>query len=60
MYLTNNHAQIYENTAILLSYTLILSTTKIETNYKVVNETRVIVKFNGELKVVHIHKSPGK
>ncbi|MEF3254590.1 MAG: nuclear transport factor 2 family protein [Deferribacterales bacterium] len=52
--------QIYDNTAIV-SYTLLLSKIKNdEIEHKVINESRVIVKINGNLKVVHVHKSPGK
>jgi len=60
IHLTDKKAQIYNDTAIL-TYTLIISYKnegKIE--HKVVNETRVVIKFGNTLKVVHVHKSPGK
>lgn len=60
IHLTDKKAQIYNDTAIL-TYTLIISYNnggKIE--HKVVNETRVVIKFGDTLKVVHVHKSPGK
>ncbi len=43
----------------IASYTLLISTALLE-GVKVAahNESRVIVKLNGEWKVVHVHKSP--
>ena len=56
--LANLHIQRYGDTAIA-SYTLLISTALPE-GVKVAahNESRVIVKLNGEWKVVHVHKSP--
>jgi hypothetical protein len=56
--LANLHVQRYGDTAIA-SYTLLISTALPE-GVKVAahNESRVIVKLNGEWKVVHVHKSP--
>ena len=56
--LSNLHIQIYGDTAIA-SYTLLISTATSE-GVKVAshNESRVIVKVNGDWKVVHVHKSP--
>lgn len=56
--LSNLHIQRYENTAIA-SYTLLVSTAT-QQGVKVAshNETRVMVKINGNWKVVHVHKSP--
>jgi ketosteroid isomerase-like protein len=56
--LSNLHIQQYENTAIA-SYTLLVSTATTQ-GVKVAshNETRVMVKINGNWKVVHVHKSP--
>jgi len=56
--LSNLHVQRYENTAIA-SYTLLVSTATAQ-GVKVAshNETRVMVKINGNWKVVHVHKSP--
>jgi hypothetical protein len=56
--LANLHIQRYGDTAIT-SYTLLISTALPE-GIKVAahNESRVIVKLNGEWKVVHVHKSP--
>jgi ketosteroid isomerase-like protein len=56
--LSNLHIQRYENTAIA-SYTLLVSTATAQ-GVKVAshNETRVIVKIDGNWKVVHVHKSP--
>ena len=56
--LANLHIQRYGDTAIT-SYTLLISTAlpegvKVATH----NESRVIVKVNGNWKVVHVHKSP--
>jgi len=56
--LANLQLQHYENTAIA-SYTLLVSTATAQ-GVKVVshNETRVMVKIDGQWKVVHVHKSP--
>ena len=56
--LANLHIQRYGDTAIA-SYTLLISTALPE-GVKVAahNESRVIVKLNGEWKVAHVHKSP--
>ena len=56
--LSNLLIQRYGDTAIA-SYTLLISTALPE-GVKVAahNESRVIVKLNGEWKVVHVHKSP--
>lgn len=56
--LSNLHIQRYDDTAIA-SYTLLISTSS-KNGVKVVshNESRVIVKINGNWKVVHVHKSP--
>jgi hypothetical protein len=56
--LANLHVQRYGDAAIA-SYTLLISTALPE-GVKVAahNESRVIVKLNGEWKVVHVHKSP--
>ena len=56
--LSNLLIQRYGDTTIA-SYTLLLSTALPE-GVKVTahNESRVIVKLNGEWKVVHVHKSP--
>ncbi len=56
--LANLHIQRYGDTAIA-SYTLLISTALTE-GVKVAahNESRVMVKLNGEWKVVHVHKSP--
>jgi hypothetical protein len=56
--LANLHIQRYGDAAIA-SYTLLISTALPE-GVKVAahNESRVIVKLNGEWKVVHVHKSP--
>jgi ketosteroid isomerase-like protein len=56
--LSNLHIQLYENTAIA-SYTLLVSTATSQ-GVKVAshNETRVIIKTDGNWKVVHVHKSP--
>ena len=56
--LSNLHIQNYGETAIA-SYTLLISTATPE-GVKVTshNESRVIVKVNGDWKVVHVHKSP--
>jgi hypothetical protein len=56
--LANLHIQVYENTAVA-SYTLLISTS-LPTGVQVRahNETRIIVKLEGNWKVVHVHKSP--
>ena len=56
--LSNLLIQRYGDTAIA-SYTLLISTSLPE-GVKVAahNESRVMVKFNGAWKVVHVHKSP--
>lgn len=56
--LSNLQIQRYENTAIA-SYTLLVSTATAQ-GVKVAshNETRVMVKIDGNWKVVHVHKSP--
>ena len=56
--LANLHIQRYGDTAIA-SYTLLISTALPE-GVKVAahNESRVIVKVDGNWKVVHVHKSP--
>ena len=56
--LANLHIQRYGDTAIA-SYTLLISTALPE-GVKVAahNESRVMVKFDGKWKVVHVHKSP--
>lgn len=56
--LSNLHIQCYGETAIA-SYTLLVSTASAQ-GVKVAahNETRVIVKIDGQWKVVHVHKSP--
>jgi ketosteroid isomerase-like protein len=56
--LSNLHIQRYGDTAIA-SYTLLISTAASQ-GVKVVahNESRVMVKFDGKWKVVHVHKSP--
>lgn len=56
--LANLHIQHYGETAIA-SYTLLVSTA-LPTGMKVAahNESRVMVKLDGQWKVVHVHKSP--
>ncbi len=56
--LANLHIQRYGDTAVA-SYTLMLSTA-LPDGVKVVvhNESRVIVKVEGDWKVIHVHKSP--
>lgn len=56
--LANLHIQRYGDTAIA-SYTLLVSTA-LPQGVRVAahNESRVMVKFDGEWKVVHVHKSP--
>jgi hypothetical protein len=56
--LSNLKIQTFENCAIA-SYTLLISTgTSQGVDVASHNETRVIVKIEGEWKVVHVHKSP--
>lgn len=56
--LANLHIQRYGETAIA-SYTLLISTS-LEDGVQVAahNESRIMVKMDGEWKVVHVHKSP--
>jgi hypothetical protein len=56
--LANLHIQRYGETAIA-SYTLLISTS-LEGGVRVAahNESRIMVKMDGEWKVVHVHKSP--
>jgi hypothetical protein len=56
--LANLHIQRYEGTAIA-SYTLLISSATPQ-GVKVAshNESRVMVKLDGNWKVVHVHKSP--
>ncbi len=56
--LSNLKIQQFENT-IIASYTILVSSGT-EDGVKVAshNETRVIVNFDGQWKVVHVHKSP--
>lgn len=56
--LSNLHIQRYGDTAIA-SYTLLISTA-LPDGVKVAahNESRVMVKIDGNWKVVHVHKSP--
>ena len=56
--LSNLHIQRYGDTAIA-SYTLLISTALPEgVQVAAHNESRVMVKQNGDWKVVHVHKSP--
>ena len=56
--LANLHIQRYGDTAIA-SYTLLTSTgTSQGVSVAAHNESRVMVKLEGEWKVVHVHKSP--
>jgi hypothetical protein len=56
--LANLHIQRYGDTAIA-SYTLLVSAaTAAGVTVAAHNETRVMIKFNGIWKVVHVHKSP--
>jgi hypothetical protein len=56
--LTNLHIQQYGDTAIA-SYTLLISsTTSKGVNVVAHNESRVLIKINGNWQVVHVHKSP--
>jgi hypothetical protein len=56
--LANLHIQRYGHTAIA-SYTMLLSTA-LSTGVRVVahNESRVMIKHQGNWQVVHVHKSP--
>ncbi|MBN2046068.1 MAG: nuclear transport factor 2 family protein [Anaerolineales bacterium] len=56
--LSNLKIQRYDDTAIA-SYTLLITTAS-SAGIKVAshNESRVMVKLNGQWKVVHVHKSP--
>jgi hypothetical protein len=57
--LANLKVQRYGDTAIA-SYTLLASTADADGGVKVAahNESRVMVKLDGQWKVVHVHKSP--
>ncbi len=56
--LSNLHIQRYGDAAIT-SYTLLTSTSSADgVQVAAHNETRVMVKLEGEWKVVHVHKSP--
>lgn len=56
--LANLHIQRYGDTAIA-SYTLLVSSgTPAGVRVAAHNESRVMVKLDGEWKVVHVHKSP--
>ena len=56
--LANLHIQLFNEMAIA-SYTLLTSTgTNAGVDVSAHNESRVMVKSDGELKVVHVHKSP--
>ncbi len=56
--LSNLKIQQYEDTAIA-SYTLLVTTSSSSgIVVKSHNESRVMVKINGQWKVVHVHKSP--
>ena len=56
--LSNLRIQRYGDAAIA-SYTLLVSTSLPDGEHVVAhNESRVMVKLNGEWKVVHVHKSP--
>ena len=56
--LANLHIQRYGDTAIA-SYTMLLSTASAAgVTVAAHNESRVMVKFDGKWKVVHVHKSP--
>jgi len=51
--------QLYGDTAIA-SYTFMLSTAKPEggVDHRTHNESRVLIKRNGQWQIVHVHKSP--
>lgn len=56
--LANLHIQRYGDT-VIASYTLLTSTaTDLGVQVAAHNESRVIVKLEGQWKVVHVHKSP--
>jgi hypothetical protein len=56
--ISNLHIQEYDSTAIAC-YTLLVSTADHQGVHVVAhNESRVLVKFEGHWKVVHVHKSP--
>jgi ketosteroid isomerase-like protein len=56
--LANYREQVYGDTAIA-SYTLLISTsTGSGVTVRSYNESRVMVRFDGAWKVVHVHKSP--
>jgi hypothetical protein len=56
--LANLHIQRYGDAAVA-SYTLLISTgTQASVQVAAHNESRVIVKIDGQWKVVHVHKSP--
>ena len=56
--LANLHIQRYGESAIA-SYTLLISTGIMdEVTVAAHNESRVMVKINGDWQVVHVHKSP--
>ena len=56
--LANLHIQRYGDTAIA-SYTLLVSSaTALGVHVDAHNESRVMVRLEGEWKVVHVHKSP--
>jgi len=56
--LANLHIQRYGDTAIA-SYTLLISTgARNGVQVAAHNESRVMVKINGQWKIVHVHKSP--
>jgi ketosteroid isomerase-like protein len=56
--LSNLHIQRYGDTAIA-SYTLLISTAPPEgVRVAAHNESRVMVRLDGQWKVVHVHKSP--
>ena len=56
--LANLHIQRYDNTAIA-SYTLLVSTRSAAgVQVAAHNESRVIVKIDGNWQIVHVHKSP--
>jgi hypothetical protein len=56
--LANFKLQEYENT-VIASYTMMLSqSTSAGVNVRSYNESRVLIKFGDDWKVVHVHKSP--
>lgn len=52
--------QLYGDTAIV-SYTFMLSIAKLEggVQHRTHNESRVLIKRDGQWQIVHVHKSPG-